>query len=211
MMFAALLLLAALQAYPGDIVSINLTGPALLAVSDDCMYFVENLQSSLEAAEGEHLLKVGVNCSSGVKSVYANDSVLAKVEVLKSEVNYSSYAALMEKNNLLLQKNVEKLGEELRKAKEQIEFLQSKLEDCNNSARLLTLQNSLLQQQLSELEKKYESTSSELQQKKISLRELEERLRELDAQSNVYRLTTYFLISLFAGSFAALVIISRKE
>ena len=207
----ALLVLATMQVNAGDVVSVNVTDNALLTVSDNCMYFLENLQSSLNATPGEYSVKVGVNCTPGTKEVYANGDVIASFEVVPPGVNMTDYAAEKEKENLALQNKVKELEERLKKAEEEIDNLKSALEDAQNSAKLLELQNGLLKQQVAELEGKLKKVNSELQEKKSNLEKLEEKIRMLNRQSNIYRITTYFLISLIAGSFVALVFLARKE
>ncbi len=175
------------------------------------MYFLDNLQPALNATPGEYRVKVGVNCSAGLKEIYANGEVIASFEVLEPGVNITEYAAEIEKENIVLRNQVKDLEERLSKAEKELENMSLALEDAQNNAKLLGLQNDLLKQQVSELEVKLKKASSELQEKKSNLEKLEEKLRELNRQSNVYRIATYFLISLIAGSFVALVFLARKE
>lgn len=200
----ALLVLLTLHASPGDVVSINVTDAGTLAVSDSCMYFVDNLQPSINATPGEYELKVGINCTPGVKEVYADGKVLAQIEVNETTIDLQTYAADLEKENLALQREIENL-------QEQIKTLESQLEDLQNKAKMLEIQNGLQKQQIEELEKRLERANSELQEKRSDLENLEEKMRELNRQSSIYKLATFFLVSLFAGSFAALVFVARKE
>jgi polyhydroxyalkanoate synthesis regulator phasin len=207
----ALLVLLTLQASPGDIVSVNVTDTATLTVGDSCMYFVDNLQPSINATPGEYEVKIGINCTPGLKEVYADGSVLAQIDVNETTIDYQAYAASLEKENLALQKEVESLKEKLKISQEQIETLKSQLEDLQNKAKMLGIQNELQKQQIEELEKKLERAKTELQKKKSDLDELEEKIRELNRQSSIYRLATFFMVSLFVGSFVALVFVARKE
>ncbi|WP_456329665.1 hypothetical protein [Archaeoglobus sp.] len=207
----ALIALLTLQASPGDVVSINVTDAAMLAVSDDCMYFVDNLQPSINATPGEYALKIGINCTPGLKEVYANGEVLARIEVNETSIDYQSYAAKLEKENLDLEKEVKNLEEKLKGAQEQTEVLKSQLEDLQRNAKMLQIQNEMQKQQILQLEKKLETASSELREKTGNLEKLREEIEELNRQSSLYRTATFFMVSLFVGSFVALVFVSRKE
>jgi len=199
----ALITLLTLQALPGDVVSINVTDAAMLTVSDDCMYFADNLQPSIDAMPGEYGLKIGINCTPGLKEVYANGKVLARIEVNETSIDYQTYAAQLEKENLALEKEVKNLEEEL-------EELKSQLEDFQNKVKMLQIQNEMQIQQIEKLEKELEGASLKLQEKTGNLEKLREELEELNRQSSIYKIATFFMVSLFVGSFVALVSISRK-
>ncbi|MBO8180417.1 MAG: hypothetical protein H0Z19_08060 [Archaeoglobus sp.] len=200
----ALIALLTLQASPGDILSINVTDVAMLTVSDECMYFVDNLQPSINATPGEYALKIGINCTPGLKEVYANGEVLARIEVNETSIDYQSYAAKLEKENLALEKEVKSLEEKLKE-------LKSQLEDLQRNAKMLQIQNEMQKQQIEELEKELEGASLKLQKKTGDLEKLRQELEELNRQSSLYKTATFFMVSLFVGSFVALVFVSRKE
>lgn len=200
----ALIALLTLQASPGDILSINVTDVAMLTVSDECMYFVDNLQPSINATPGEYALKIGINCTPGLKEVYANGEVLARIEVNETSIDYQSYAAKLEKENLALEKGVKSLEEKLKE-------LKSQLEDLQRNAKMLQIQNEMQKQQIEELEKELEGASLKLQKKTGDLEKLRQELEELNRQSSLYKTATFFMVSLFVGSFVALVFVSRKE
>ncbi|WP_202318354.1 coiled-coil domain-containing protein [Archaeoglobus neptunius] len=203
---------ATLQANPGDVVNLNITEPAMLNVSDACMYFVENLNSTLMATPGVHELKIGINCTEGIKKVYADGKELVEIEVSGlSCSNITGYAAAIERENMALEKKVENLNLKTNALQKEIKELKSKLGDAEINMRMLELENGVLKNELKKIKLNLNKTSQELEKKKDELAQQEERIMELNRQSSIYRIATFFLVSLFAGSYVALIYLSRKE
>jgi len=211
MILPILITLLTFQALPGDVVNLSITDYATLTASDNCMYFIDSLQTSINVTPGEYGLKIGINCSKGLKEVYANGEVLAQIEVGETEIDYQSYAAQLEKENLGLKMLVKSLKDELKDAEKKVEELNSQLEELQNQAKILQIQNELQKQQIEDLKKKLEEVNSELQDKINVLEKLREEIKELNRQSIIYKLATLFVVSLFVGSFVALVFVSRRE
>jgi len=135
MILPILITLLTFQALPGDVVNLSITDYATLTASDNCMYFIDSLQTSINVTPGEYGLKIGINCSKGLKEVYANGEVLAQIEVGETEIDYQSYAAQLERENLGLKMLVKSLKDELKDAEKKVEELNSQLEELQNQAK----------------------------------------------------------------------------
>ncbi len=197
--------LTAIQASPGDVVDVNVTSPALLSVDDGCMYFTENLQSTIHATEGVYHLKVGLNCTPGLKEVRAGDEVVMRVEVLEANSSYiASYAADLEKKYLKLEMEVSELQKSLKD-------LSSKYRDAVRQKEMAAIQIELLKDQIAKLKNEIKKLKEELESRESTVSDLQKELQNTVKQSEVYRVATYFMLSLIFGTFAALVYLSRKE
>ncbi len=207
-----LLTLATMQAHPGDVLNITITDSAVLSVNDSCVYFPESMASTLNADAGTHEVKVGINCSAGVKEIKANGESLMLIDVQEAGSSYIvNYAAEMERQNLALQKEVKNLKLQLEKLGEKLNELKTRYEESERQKGLLEVENNLLKDQIKSLEDKLNRTQKELKEKKGTLSVLQTELQSMNEQSQIYRLATFFILSLFVGSYAALLYVSRKE
>lgn len=203
--FLILLTLTTMQANPGDVLDVTINEPAVLSVNDSCVYFIESMTNTLDADAGSHEVKVGINCSSGIKEIKANGETLMLINVSEANKTYvSTYAAEMERKNFALQKKIEKLEKNLNEMK-------TKYEESERQKALLKIDNELLQNQIKSLLDELNKSQKELKEKKGILSILQSQLQSLSRQSQIYRLVTFFILSLFIGSYAALLYMSKKE
>ncbi len=200
-----MVVLTAIQASPGDIVDVNVTHPALLSVNDTCMYFIENLKPTIQATEGVYHLKVGLNCTPGLRSVKADDEVVMLVNVSKVDSSYiANYAANLEKSYLKLEMKLSELQKDL-------SDLNSKYREAIRQKEMATIQIGLLKDQVAKLKNEIEKLKEKLESKETAISDLQKELRNTVKQGEIYRVATYFMLSLILGTFAALVYLSRKE
>jgi hypothetical protein len=203
--FLILLTLTTMQANPGDVLDVTVNESAVLSVNDSCVYFIESMTNTLDADAGSHEVKVGINCSPGIKEIKASGETLMLINVSEANKTYvSTYAAQMERKNLALQKKIEKLEENLNEMK-------TKYEESERQKALLKIDNELLQNQIKSLLDELNKSQKELKEKKGILSILQSQLQSLSIQSQIYRLVTFFILSLFVGSYAALLYMSKKE
>ncbi|WP_290598198.1 MULTISPECIES: hypothetical protein [unclassified Archaeoglobus] len=203
--FLILLTLTTMQANPGDVLDVTVNESAVLSVNDSCVYFIESMTNTLDADAGSHEVKVGINCSPGIKEIKASGETLMLINVSEANKTYvSTYAAQMERKNLALQKKIEKLEENLNEMK-------TKYEESERQKALLKIDNELLQNQIKSLLDELNKSQKELKEKKGTLSILQSQLQSLSRQSQIYRLVTFFILSLFVGSYAALLYMSKKE
>ncbi len=207
MMHVMLLLVAltAIQASPGDVVDVNVSSPAFLSVNDSCMYFIENLNPTIHATEGVYHLKVGINCTPGLKEVAADGKTLLQINVAEVNSSYvTSYAARLEREYLQLETKVL----ELQKA---VEDFKAKYKEAEREKEMATIKIGLLKDQVDKLKYEIKKLKDELGERETAVSDLQKELRETIKQSEIYKVATYFTLSLIFGTFAALVYLSRKE
>ncbi|TDA27991.1 MAG: hypothetical protein DSO00_06150 [Archaeoglobi archaeon] len=199
-------------AVPGDNVTVMISEPSLLETSDPCMFFLETMNSSAYLPEGSHTIKVGAACSPGVKFVEANGSRIAEITVL-SEVKPEKlleYAAWIEEELMKTHKELSSLKGEVENLTQKLNETISEKERIENDKRLLELELSGLRLNYSSLVIRYNLLSQELENKTGKIAEMESEIKSLSEQSTNYRVATFFLLSVFVGSFAAMVLMSRK-
>ncbi|TDA26856.1 MAG: hypothetical protein DSN99_05520 [Archaeoglobi archaeon] len=199
-------------AVPGDNVTVMISEPSLLETSDPCMFFLETMNSSAYLPEGSHTIKVGAACSPGVKFVEANGSRIAEITVL-SEVKPEKlleYAAWIEEELMETHKELSSLKGEVENLTQKLNETISEKERIENDKRLLELELSGLRLNYSSLVIRYNLLSQELENKTGKIAEMESEIKSLSEQSTNYRVATFFLLSVFVGSFAAMVLMSRK-
>ncbi|MEG9193921.1 MAG: hypothetical protein V6S10_01145 [Candidatus Methanoglobus sp.] len=199
-------------AVPGDNVTVMTSGPSLLETSDPCMFFLETMNSSAYLPEGLHTVKVGAACSPGVKFVEANGSRIAEITVL-SEVKPEKlleYAAWIEEELMKTHKELSSLKGEVENLTQKLNETISEKERIENDKRSLELELSGLRLNYSSLVIRYNLLSQELENKTGKIAEMESEIKSLSEQSTNYRMAIFFLLSVFVGSFAAMVLMSRK-
>jgi hypothetical protein len=199
-------------AVPGDNVTVMISEPSLLETSDPCMFFLETMNSSAYLPEGSHTIKVGAACSPGVKFVEANGSRIAEITVL-SEVKPEKlleYAAWIEEELMKTHKELSSLRGEVENLTQKLNETISEKERIENDKRSLELELSGLRLNYSSLVIRYNLLSQELENKTGKIAEMESEIKSLSEQSTNYRVATFFLLSVFVGSFAAMVLMSRK-
>lgn len=207
-----LLTVTTMQAYPGDVLNVTVNDSAVLSVNDSCMYFIESMSGNLSATAGVHELKVGLNCTPGVKEVKADGEALMLVEVQEVSKDYiANKSAIIERENLLLKKQVGELKEKVVELNKTLKDLRDRYEESERQNELLKLNINLLQDQIKSLQTELNESRAELAAKKLALSDLQAQLKSMSEQSQIYRVVTFFILSLFIGSYAALVYLSRKE
>ncbi len=220
-MIAFLLILATIQAaqvYPGENVTVYLDHPALLSVDDSCVYFAESLTNTLQAQPGNHTLHVGINCTAGVKTIKADGVELMSFEVLQPEEGYVySYAAKLERENLKLRTEIaslkselENLNKKLREYRSMYEKAESEKKVLEVEKRLMSAQIEKLKQRVVELRKELDSVESELKSSRDTIDDLRTQIADLSGKLAAYRTVALFILALFVGSYAALIVMSRK-
>ncbi len=197
--------LTAIQVNPGDVVDVNVSSPALLAVNDTCMYFLENLRPAIHAEEGVYHLKVGVNCTPGLRSVMADGETFMQINVSKANCSYiASYAANVERGYVHLKRKVSELQNDLND-------LNTKYREAIRQKEMTTIEIGALKSQVNRLKSEIEKLREELKKRETTVSDLEKELQSTVRQSEIYKIAIYFMLSLILGAFAALVYLSRKE
>lgn len=214
-----LLYVLTLFATPGDNVTITINETSLLETSDPCLYFVETLKNSAYLTPGSHMLRVGAGCAPGVKFLTANNVTIAEIRVsseLKME-KLRDYALWLEQELMKINNKLESLGEELRNVIQKLNETKSEKERIEKDKKTLELQLMELNESYSSLKSKYdlltskyELLTSEIENKTTKIAQMEIEIKGLTEQSANYRMATLFLISLFVGSFAAIIMMIRR-
>lgn len=202
--------LVTILANPGDTISLELQQPAQVSL-DPCMFFESTLNSSANLTEGVHLIKVGILCKPGEKKILANETSIAivRVENVSTEfiVNYTSQ---LEKMAVFMEKELNRTIEELERAKEELKKSNETIKKLESEKNLLEIELSLLRSELGSLQAKFDALSKEVETKRAQIEKMEEEIRSLSNESQVFRASTFFLVSIFFGSFAAVLLMTRR-
>lgn len=200
-------------AVPGDNVTITISEAAILQTSDECVYFVESMNNSAFLPAGVHLLKVGATCQPGVKYVTANNLKIAEIMV-KTERNSDKlfeYAVWLESKLKEMKSEFLSLRDEINETTEKLRKAELEKEKLEKEKRMLELELKDLNETYNSLVLKYGLLGEELENKTSKIAQMESEIKSLSEQSTTYRIATFFLVSLFIGSFTAMVWISRKS
>lgn len=210
-MIWALLAVLMIFANPGDTINIELQQPAKVVLEDPCMFFESTLNNSADLSEGLHLIKVGILCTAGEKKIEANGEIFAvvKVENTSAEV-VANYTSQLERRAIVLEKELNKTIAELEKMKEELKESQETVKRLENEKGLLEIELSLVKDSLNSLQAKYDALTKDLEAKKAKIEKMEAEIKELSSQSQMFRSSTLFLVSIFIGSFVAIVIMTRR-
>lgn len=195
----------------GENVTIPVNETAVLQADDSCMYFLESMSNVANVPPGEHKLQIGLMCSEGIKVVTANGSRIAAISVspAKPEI-VLKYAIYLENEIKNVWKNYSLLSEEVNKLSERVNALEQ--ENSKLKTEKLSLETELraYKDSYDQLQSKYSAISQDLESKKNRISQMEIELKNLSEQSTTYRITTFFLVSIFIGSFTATAIMIRR-
>lgn len=193
------ILLLAILAMPGDVVSFSLNESAYLNVSDNCL-----LVDSTFATPGEHYLYVGFNCSAGKYFLLANGTKFLDLEV--KEVNESQIVSLA----TVYQLELIKLRGQVKGYEEKISNLSKRVEELEKEKSMLEVQNKLLNDNIERLQLDLAKMKSELTSKTSEIQDLRSQIESVSGENQIYRAIALFLIALFAGSYVAIIYQSKK-
>ncbi|MFN3383572.1 MAG: hypothetical protein ACK401_01595, partial [Archaeoglobaceae archaeon] len=178
---------------------------------DPCMFFESTLNSTANLPKGTHQIKVSILCKPGDKEVKANEEIIAVVKVEKaSEEFVANYTSNLERTVISLQNKLNKSLEELEKVREEIKKKEEAIKKLENEKGLLEIELTLTKDNLNNLQTRFDALSKDLETKKAKIREMEEEIKELSSQSQNFRVSTFFLVSIFIGSFAAVSMMTRR-
>lgn len=200
-------------AVPGDNVTITITTPSILETSDPCLYFVETMNSSAYLPAGSHILKVGASCLPGVKFVTANELRIAEITV-SSEVNEEKlleYAGWLERELMAINSQLSSLRNEIKNVTQKLSETESEKDRIEKEKKTLELKLVELNESYNSLKLRYDLLSEEFESKKIKISQMESEIKSLAEQSATYRIATFFLVSIFVGSFTAMLIMTRRS
>lgn len=196
----------------GENVTIPVNEHTILRAEDPCMYFNKTLSNVAEVEPGEHILQIGLNCSEGIKVVFANENRIAAISVSPAKPEkIQNYALYLEKEFRDSGVKYNMLAEELNK-------ISKKLKEAEEENSKLKIEKTALETELKGMKESYEllqgkytALSHNLESEKSKVSQMELELKSLSAQSATYRITTLFLISIFIGSFTATVMMLRRH
>lgn len=210
-MIWAILAVLTIFANPGDTISLELQQPAYAVLEDPCMFFESTLNNSANLSEGAHLIKVGILCTSGEKKIEANGEIIAVVKVEKASENViANYTSQVERQAVALEKELNKTIAELERTKEELKKNQEAMKKLENEKDLLEIELSLVKDNLNILQAKYNALSQDLETKRAKIEQMEEEIKMLSSQSQTFRASTFFLVSIFIGSFVAVLMMTRR-
>lgn len=207
------LILAVLTIFanPGDTISFELQQQAQVTLEDPCMFFETTLNNSANLSAGVHLVKVGILCKPGEKRIEANKTTIAVVKVGNVSNEFiANYTSQLEKRAVVLERELNKTTAELEKVKEELRKSQDAVMRLEREKGLLEVELSLLRDNLKDLQTKYDALSKDLQTKRAKIEKMEEEIKALSSESQTFRASTLFLVSIFAGSFAAVILMTRR-
>lgn len=208
-----LLSILTLFANPGDNFTVTITQPALLETSDSCLFFVETMNSSAYLPAGSYVVKVGASCEPGVKYVTANGLRIAEVSV-SSQLNQEK----LKNYALWLESKLMAISGEIAVLKGKIENLNRKLNETESEKDKLEMEKKTLEMEFFRLNETYNSLklrydllSEEFEGRALKIAQMESEIKSLAEQSATYRMATFFLVSIFVGSFTAMVMMTRRS
>lgn len=200
-------------AYPGDNVTITINQPSFLETSDPCLFFVETMNNSAYLSAGPHTLKVGAGCLPGVKFVTANKLRIAEITVSAEldQQKLQEYALWLEKKLIAIKSELSSLRDEIKTLTQKINETELERDKIAKEKKTLELEFIKLNESYNTLKLKYDLLSEEAERKTSKIAQMEIEIKSLAEQSTTYRIATFFLVSIFVGSFTAMVIMSRKS
>ncbi len=193
------MLLLAILAIPGDIVSFNLNESAYLSVSSNCLFL-----DSTFADPGEHYLYVGFNCSAGKYFLLVNGTEFLDLEV--KEVNESQIIS----SATNYQTKFIKLKGQLKGYEEALSELSKRVNEIEKEKSMLEVQNKLLNDNIERLQLDLAKMKSELTSKTSEIQDLRSQIESVSGENQIYRAIALFLIALFAGSYVAIIYQAKK-
>ncbi|MEM0215519.1 MAG: hypothetical protein QW384_06005 [Archaeoglobaceae archaeon] len=208
-----LLSILTLFASPGDNFTITITQPALIETSDSCLFFVETMNSSAYLPAGSYVVKVGASCEPGVKYVTANGLRIAEVSVtpdLKQE-NLRKYAIWLESKLMAISSEIGLLRGEIENLTQKLNEMESEKSKLEMEKKTLETEFFRLNESYNSLKLRYDLLSEEFESRAIKISQMESEIKSLAEQSATYRIATSFLVSIFVGSFSAMVIMIRRS
>ncbi|MEM4945790.1 MAG: hypothetical protein QXU31_05725 [Archaeoglobaceae archaeon] len=208
-----LLSILTLFASPGDNFTITITQPALIETSDSCLFFVETMNGSAYLPAGSYVVKVGASCEPGVKYVTANGLRIAEVSVtsdLKQE-NLRKYAIWLESKLMAISSEIGLLREEIENLTQKLNEIESEKSKLEMEKKTLETEFFRLNESYNSLKLRYDLLSEEFESRAIKISQMESEIKSLAEQSATYRIATFFLVSIFVGSFSAMVIMIRRS
>ncbi|MCX8172737.1 MAG: hypothetical protein N3D09_03895 [Archaeoglobaceae archaeon] len=207
-------------AYPGENVTITLAETSWVEISDSCLFFAETLNNSTLLPPGVHVIKVGVNCTPGIKFVTANNMKISEIMVHSraEREKLLDYAKWLEDRLMTIKVEIESLKVEIGDVKRELNNTRSEKERIEKEKKLLELDLEKLNKQLANLteiyntlKSKYHILSDELERERDRIIQMESEIRSLTQQNTNYRIATFFLISIFVGSFTAMTVMIRRS
>jgi archaellum component FlaC len=217
MILLAMLILAALstpQVYPGEELTVKVLYGAHLTLNDNCTYFAENGWQEIDASPGNYTVVVSPTCEPGIKTITVDRK--GWVETLEFEVmeptveyllNYSE--KLREKNEQLTQK-VAELSSEVNLLKKEIANYKNQIESLKEENERLVAEKKELQATIDQLNTKINELKSVIDEKNRIVASLQKQLNNLKGENYKLKVASLFIVSLFFGSYAA-VIMRRKS
>lgn len=198
-------------ANPGDEISLELQQPATVVLEDSCMFFESSLNSSANLSAGSHLVKVGIFCTPGEKKIKANDEIIAVVNVEKvTSDTIANYTSRLERKVITLQSELNKTILELEKTRKELKNSSEAMKRLESEKSLLEIELNLMKDRFNNLQARYDFLSKDLETKKAKLAQMEEEIKALSSQSQTFRVATFFLVSIFLGSFSAILLMTRR-
>lgn len=196
----------------GENVTISVNERSTLKVEDPCMYFRETMSSVAEVEPGVYTLQIGLNCSEGIKVVSANGNRIAAVSIspAKSEV-IQKYAFYLEKELRAAGEKYNKLFEELNKTLKKLKDLEEENLKLKTDKTALETELRSVKESYELLQRRYNTLTQNLESERGKISQMEIELKSLSAQTATYKTVTLFLISIFIGSFTAMVIMLRRR
>lgn len=196
----------------GENVTIPVAEPALLEAEDPCMFFWESMSNVAFVPPGEHELQIGLTCSQGIRLVTANGSRLAVISISPAKPeNVIKYAIYIENELKKVGRNYSLLSEEVKKLSERVRELEQEKEKLRSEKSLLENELRAYKESYEQLQSRYSAVSQDLESKKSKLSQMESELKSLSEQSTIYKAATFFLVSVFLGSFTATAIMLRRS
>lgn len=196
----------------GENVTIPISEPAFLQADDSCMYFLDSMSNVVNVSPGEYKLQIGLTCSEGIKVVTANGTRIAAISVspAKPEI-VRNYAIYLESELKKIWQNYTVFREEVGKLSESVKSLEQENARLKNEKSTLEAELRTLKDSYEQLQARYSAISQDLESKKSRISQMEIELKSLTEQSNNYRIATFFLVSIFIGSFTATAIMLRRS
>lgn len=208
-----LLSILTLFAVPGDNFTVTITQPALLETSDSCLFFVDTMNSSAYLPAGSYVVKVGASCEPGVKYVTANGLRIAEVSVtsdLKPE-NLRKYAVWLESKLMTVSSEIGVLKGKIENITRKLNETEAEKSKLEMEKKALEMEFFRLNESYNSLKLRYDLLSEEFESRAIKIAQMESEIKSLAEQSMTYRMATFFLVSIFVGSFTAMVLMIRRS
>jgi flagellar capping protein FliD len=210
--FALLLTLSSSQIYPGETFNISVDTPLTIQLSDRCMYFVETGTQSIAAKPGNHTVKTTISCDPGEKSVVVNETEeTLKIMIVEPTGEYIlNYASKLENENYRLLKDLDDLSRRVETLERKVKRYEAEIETLKKEKSEVEAEKRSLELRIKLLTKRVTTLEANLAEKENAVSKLSNELHQMDDIIYKLRLILLLIISLFLGSFAAIIVKRRR-